>query len=127
MAGSTGNGSATSSIEALDVSTLQWSAVTSMPTARSGLAAVTGPDGLIYVAGGFLPDGGPTGAFEAYDTVVGGWYSLPPLPTPRAQLAGALGDNGISHFLGGTTSDCVNPESPLWPWSRAGTPTLAWG
>jgi hypothetical protein len=40
-------------VEAYDTTTNTWTTVASMPTARTNLPAVTGPDGRIYAIGGF--------------------------------------------------------------------------
>ena len=46
----------------------------SLPTGRGGLAAVTGPDGLIYAIGGY--NGGAIGTVEVFDTVTGSWATV---------------------------------------------------
>jgi hypothetical protein len=46
-------------VEAYNPSTNKETAVAPMPTARHGLAAVTGTDGRIYAIGGTGPDGVP--------------------------------------------------------------------
>ena len=70
--------------EIYDPATNVWSPAQSMPTARAGHAAVTGPDGLIYAIGGADDPFGDPGSFlatvEAYDPATGG-----PWPTRKAR------------------------------------------
>jgi N-acetylneuraminic acid mutarotase len=57
----------TNSVEAYTPGTNSWATVASMPTARAGFAAATGPDGRIYAIGG-NHGSGVVNTVEAYDT-----------------------------------------------------------
>ena len=97
--------------EIYDPATNHWSpAKTTMPTARAGHAAVTGPDGLIYVIGGYdSPAQGQMQYFnsvDAYDPVKGVWSSPPPksMSTPRGFHAAVTGLDGLIYAIGGVNS-----------------------
>ena len=91
-------------LEALEDRTLlSWATVASMPTPRSGLAAVTGPDGRIYAIGGLdiLRSPEPLATVEAYMVATNTWTTVASLPTPRQLLAAAVGPDGRIYALGG--------------------------
>lgn len=97
--------------EIYDPATNHWSpAKTTMPTARAAHAAVTGPDGLIYVIGGYdSPMPGQMQYFnsvDAYDPVKGVWSNPPPGPmsTPRGFHAAVTGLDGLIYAIGGVNS-----------------------
>jgi hypothetical protein len=84
-----------------------------MPTARANTAAVTAPDGKIYVIGG---DSGssPFSTVEAYDPTTNSWAcsqgdtnsgcsssTIAPMPTARALLGAAAGPDGRLYAIGG--------------------------
>jgi virginiamycin B lyase len=93
-----------------------------MPTARSGPAAVTGTDGIIYVIGGY--NGTYLGTVEAYDPTSNTWAARPPMPTPRSQLAAVCGLDGLIYAIGGSnpgigsgtlaTLEVFNPQTSAW-------------
>lgn len=85
-----------------------WSTVAPMPTARDGLAAVAGADGLIYAIGG-VSSNGASNAVEAYDPMTDSWTSRAPMPTPRFELAAVLGTDGRIYAIGGDFADVSNP------------------
>ena len=60
-----------------------------MPTARSGLAAATGPDGKVYALGG-VNSAGSLDTVEVYDPDTGAWSRRAPLPPE-------LGGRGATH------------------------------
>jgi hypothetical protein len=113
--------------EIYDPATNGWSpAKTTMPTARAGHAAVTGPDGLIYVIGGYdSPMPGQNQYFnsvDTYDPIKGVWSSPPPSPmsTPRAFHAAVTGD-GLIYAIGGfnsgglvSTVEAYDPKLGQW-------------
>ena len=79
-------------------------ALPSMNVPRSRLAAVTGPNGMIYAIGG-----DETGrAVERYDpnAAVKSWTPVAPMSTPRRGLAAAVGPDGI-YAIGGEGVDTV--------------------
>ncbi len=69
--------------EAYDPATNTWSTRAPMPTARTLLAAATGPDGLTYVFGGLPAGPGVLNTVEAYDPVTNTWRTVPSMPTVR--------------------------------------------
>jgi N-acetylneuraminic acid mutarotase len=72
-----------------------------MPTARDGLAAVAGRDGMIYAIGGLTENGSASGVVEVYDPTTDSWTTRRPMPTPRSSLAAVLGSDGKIYALGG--------------------------
>jgi hypothetical protein len=97
-----------------------WAPVSPMPTARSGLAAVTGPDGRIYAIGGF--NNLPLATVEAYDPATGTWTTKAPMPTARNLLAAAVGPDGRIYAIGGfdrdgfelSTVEAYDPGTNSW-------------
>lgn len=107
-----------------------WKAVAPMPAPRSSLAAVTGPDGRIYVMGG---EGGGQPArttVEAYTPgapgTPGSWASVAPMDTARSALGAATGSDGLIYAVGGrnssangglNTAEAYTPGAPGTPGS----------
>jgi N-acetylneuraminic acid mutarotase len=77
-----------------------WTKLPAMHTARDGAAAVTGPDGRIYVIGGF-GTAGSLSSVEAYDPTTKSWKFMASLATPRDGLAAVLGPDGQIYAIGG--------------------------
>lgn len=102
--GTVGDGAALAlnTVEAYDPATNTWSARAPMPTARYGLAAVSGPDGRIYAIGGCCTAGGAyVSTVEAYDPTSNTWTTAAPLPISLLYLAAATASNGRIYALGG--------------------------
>jgi hypothetical protein len=111
-----------------------------MPTGRDRFGTAVGPDGLIYVIGGY--DGGTAAAVEAYDPVRNTWTcsvgdtganctarNLAPLPTARSRLGAATGPDGRIYAVGGydgrnylATVEAYDPRTNSWT-PLAGMPT----
>jgi hypothetical protein len=74
---------------------------------RYGLAAATGPDGLIYLVGG-QSGVTPLGLAEAFNPRTNGWTTLPSMSTQRLELGAAWGNDGQLHAVGGygTGTNC---------------------
>jgi hypothetical protein len=116
LGGADANSTILATHEIYDPATNLWSPAKSMPTARAGLAAATGPgpDGLIYVLGGFeSPTQGQNqylNSVDAYDPIKGAWSSTPPMAmsTPRAFHAAVTGHDGVIYAIGG-----FNSQGPL--------------
>jgi hypothetical protein len=89
---------------------------TLMPTPRYGMAAATGPNGLVYVVGGTDMTGNASGIVEAYDPVMNKWTTgLRAMPTARAQLAAATGRDGLVYAIGGTDAvEAYDPVTNTW-------------
>lgn len=83
-----------------------FAAMTAMPQARSGVAAVT--DGsFIYVAGGYTGSQ-YTGRMDVFDPIQNTWATGSPMPTPIAFATGVRFDSGNRKFYvigGGRTFD----------------------
>jgi N-acetylneuraminic acid mutarotase len=116
-----GNG-AQNTVQAYDPAADTWTTRAGMPTARYGLAAAPGPDGLLYAIGGFPFGEGITNATEAYDPATDTWATHASMPTARANLAAALGRNGLIYVFGGVdvsgaalnTVEAYNPATDTW-------------
>jgi N-acetylneuraminic acid mutarotase len=74
-----------------------------MDSARVGLAAATGADGLIYIAGGHLT--GYLKTFQVFNPKTGVWATLPSMPTARCCLGLATGGDGRIYAIGGFNND----------------------
>jgi N-acetylneuraminic acid mutarotase len=97
-------------VDVYDPETDNWRAVCPMPTARGGIAAALGPDGLIYVFGGYaMCDICPTDTVEAYDPTTDTWTTKTPMPTARYHLAAATGVDGRIYVIGGALPPNPDP------------------
>ena len=88
-------------VEEYDPSSDSWRPKASLPTPRSGIAAVTLGE-LMYVFGGEAVEG----TFyenERYNPGTDAWTSLAPMPTARHGLGAATLGNRIYVLAGGTT------------------------
>src|SRR5215470_18333465 len=89
-----------SSLCLVNSASASWSFIKPMPTGRAWPAAAAGPDGIIYVIGGY-DDTGDLNVLESYDPKSGQWTRLAPMPTARAALAAATGLDGRIYAIGG--------------------------
>ncbi|HUB05837.1 MAG TPA: FG-GAP-like repeat-containing protein, partial [Myxococcales bacterium] len=92
--------------------------------ARYGLAAATGPDGLIHVVGG--QSGATTlNRHATFDPRSNQWQRATAMSSERAELGAAWGDDGDLHAVGGagvgtncalfcSTNEAYQPSSELW-------------
>jgi len=87
----------------------RWTTAAPMPTARLGGAAVLGPDGLIYVIGGYKSMGGVTGVVEVYNPATNSWSTRAPMPTPRDGFTAVLGPDDLIYTIGGHYDYSVFP------------------
>ena len=99
------NGAYLTTVEAFDPATGAWltgaSAPPPMLTERSALAAVTGPDGLIYAIGGANASG-VLNTVETYNPSTKKWVLLPAtLPQALSNLAASVGPDGLIYVVGG--------------------------
>jgi N-acetylneuraminic acid mutarotase len=116
-----------STVENYSPGTNSWSTVASMPTARQGLAAASGPDGRVYAIGGTgaALDAPALPTVEVYTPTANSWATKPPLPTPRYNLAAVASHDGRIYAIGGDTtptsvSNVVEVYTPSTAtWSRA--------
>ncbi|MCL5962729.1 MAG: hypothetical protein M1358_26030, partial [Chloroflexi bacterium] len=77
-----------------------WAPVADMPTARAGLATVSGPDGRIYAIGG-VNQTGVLSRVEAYDPNSNSWSTVASMPTARSHFAATLGADNRIYAIGG--------------------------
>ena len=91
-------------VEVYDPVSDTWSTAAPMPSARSRLAAVAGPDGKIYAIGGsttsMLDRTGYSSLVEVYDPTTNSWTTAAPMNTPRVGLAAAVSGGKIYAFGG---------------------------
>jgi hypothetical protein len=111
------------------------STIPPMPTARVGLTATTGADGLIYTFGGYSAstNNGQTSVtfynvVEAYNPLTTSWVCsigdasagcastiLAPMPTPRGGLRSVLGPDGQTIYtIGGFTATVSSGGTPSY-------------
>lgn len=94
------SGGELATVERFDIATQTWTAVASLPSARSDLAAMT-KGGKVYVFGGcavgvFLAD------VDVYDPETDTWSTAPAnLPTPRASMYQVGKKGGTIYVIGG--------------------------
>jgi N-acetylneuraminic acid mutarotase/serine/threonine protein kinase len=107
-----------------------WRSLAPMPTARSLLATVTGPDGRIYAIGGENASG-RLDIVEVYDPSTNTWARAAPMPTARNHLAATVGPDNLIYAIGGVSSipkivEAYNPSTNKWT-TVAPTPTARHG
>ena len=102
--GGTTNTGATSEVDAFDPATGTWSTVASLPEARAGAAAATGPDGRVYVLGGSDATFHLTGTLQVYDPATGRWTVQRSSERHRVNAGVAFGADGRLYAVGGTKS-----------------------
>lgn len=96
-----------------------------MPTARYSMAAAAGPDGRIYVMGGYVCGGGylgPTQTLEAYSPATNTWIAVAGMHEPRYAPAATVGADGRIYVIGGSGSpatalasvEAYDPATNTW-------------
>ena len=93
--------------ESYSPTTNTWQPCAVLPTPRSGLAAVVGPDGRIYAIGGRNAQAQILATVEAYDPKTNMWTTMTSLPDPRADAAAVLGPDNRIYVIGGTNPEVV--------------------
>lgn len=78
-----------------------WQYKAPIPSGRYNAATCLGPQGRIYVAGGYWSGGAQN---EAYDPQADSWQARAPLPTPRFGARSVLAPNGKIYVIGGTVA-----------------------
>ena len=81
----------------------KWEYVANMPTPRSGLAAVLGKDGKIYVMGGLGDDCQWQSTVEVYDPETNTWEKNTDMPTPRGAFSAVVDGFGKIYAIGGVS------------------------
>ena len=118
------NGAYLTTVEAFNPTTNAWitgaSAPPPMHTARFALAAVTGPDGLIYAIGGANASGALS-TVERYNPSTKTWALLPAtLPQALSNLAASVGPDGLIYVVGGQNNLTIN-QSTVYSYDPAAT------
>jgi N-acetylneuraminic acid mutarotase len=94
-----------------------WKSLANMPTARSLLATVTGPDGRIYAIGG-EDASGRLNTVEVYDPSTDKWSTVASMPTARNHLAATMGPNNLIYAIGGVGGgnnvEAYNSKTNKW-------------
>src|SRR5205085_1353347 len=82
--------------------TNRWTSLDKMPVARSGHAAVTGSDGLIYLFGGnTLYDFHTVKTVSTFDATTKQWSTVQNNLTERVHFGAAQGGDGKLYLVGG--------------------------
>lgn len=95
----------------------RWTSFPAMLTPRGQTVAGV-INGILYVAGGYVPLTGAVATLEAYDPVASTWTAKAPMPIARyGAVAGVV--NGILYVAGGlvgdsTTVDAYDPATNTW-------------
>lgn len=93
-------GTETADIFRYDVTANVWAAMSPMPIATAGSAAIMGADGKIYVIGG-TADGMVTNLVQVYDPTGDSWQLATPLPSGVTVAGGVTDAAGHLVVLGG--------------------------
>lgn len=112
------------SVFAYDPKNNVWAQVADLPTARFGVGATPGPDGRIYVIGGFT-DGNytTTNIVEVYTPAQNAWQRVTGMITARGDLGVTLDASGMIYAVGGSTTNATrvtnateiyNPQTDVW-------------
>ena len=114
----TGNPTATAA--AYNPGSGTWTAITSLPSARTRLAAVLGANGEIYAIGGTVAGGATSSEVDAYNIATNSWSVVASLPTATATSAVEGADDQI-YAIGGSLGadlssevDAYNPLTNTW-------------
>ncbi len=84
-----------------------WNLGAPLPTAREDMGAVRGPDGLIYVIGGY--NGSVLSTVDAYNPAANAWIAVAPLPQATCCLGVAASSDRIYAVGGGTMFAVYGP------------------
>jgi len=119
-----------SSVQVYNVDTGDVTFGTSMPKGVSGAAFGAGPDGKIYVAGGWnASDGSYYQRVQIYDPALDNWTeAVADVPSPIGRSASAMSPDGMLYvFGGGWTSNVTliyDTQTDVWQY---GTDLPSWG
>jgi N-acetylneuraminic acid mutarotase len=117
--GGTSNTNVLAALAGYDTVHKKWSALPSMPTARSGVAAATSP-GRIHVLGGYSDAAVNLATHEVYEPANDAWSTAAPLPSARALIAAVTGPDGLIYAIGGfaqnpvATVEAYDPTTDTW-------------
>ena len=105
------------SAEAYDPTTDAWSAISSMPDARTNGSAVTAPNGFTYLFGGYTSDPSqntPDISVDMYDVATDTWTTVNALPQNMSDARAAVGNDGKIYIFttdGGTAGYSYDPST----------------
>jgi len=100
------------SAEEYDPDNDTWTPIASLPEPRESFAAVTGPDGKIYIFGG-QNNGGLVGTAFAYDATLDLYTPIQPPPV-TGFCHGSLGNDGLIHTVFDREHYDYNPATDSW-------------
>ena len=100
-----------------------WTALSPMPVATAGSAAIMGADGKIYVIGGTV-GGIVTNLVQVYDPVSDAWQLSTPLPSAITAAGGVTDVSGHLVVLGGADAGGVDVAS-TWVSQQLNQPDAA--
>ena len=105
-----------SSVEMYGPGAGAWTFISPLPTALFGVAAVVGPDGLLYAIGGSPNLSEITSAVETYNPQTHTWSAAPPYPVALAFDAAAVGTDGLIFVMGNADKSvyAYSPTSHTW-------------
>ena len=101
-----------------------WTTAAPLPSPRAMLAAVTGPDGLIYAIGGYVQN--PIATVDAYDPASDTWTPKAPMHSTRAWQGAVLGPDGLIYAIGGATAIAGSGTAALSSMETFNVTTNAW-
>ncbi|WP_371502576.1 hypothetical protein OG871_36000 [Kitasatospora sp. NBC_00374] len=105
----------TDAMEAYDPAAGTWTAAAPLPTARVGLAAVTGRDGRIYAIGGSPNEQfPPSDVVEVYTPGTDTWETAAPLPIPLADVSATTDSAGNIYAFGGDVTEIYDADTKTW-------------
>ncbi|MCI0633405.1 MAG: hypothetical protein L0206_05725 [Actinobacteria bacterium] len=117
------SGGVLATVERYDIGSDTWTAVASLPSARSDLAAIA-HGGKIYVFCGCTDAGTALDDVDVYDPTTDTWSTAPAdLPTARASMYGAAAMGNTIYVIGGfvppagaqlTTNEAYKVASDSW-------------
>lgn len=122
-------------VDALSTTTGTWVGQTPLPDARGGVAAVSGPGGLIYALRGATADCGQadsTNEVDLFNPNIDSWSSGVPMLTPRYSFGAVVGADGRIYAIGGidnnspiSSVEAFSPTTGTWS-SVAPLPIADW-
>lgn len=91
-----------------------WSIKAPLPVAKTGLVAVTGDDGRIYVFGGTDNATKDYRDAEVFDPAANTWTAIAPLPLPESYPRAILGNDNKIYIFGGFDSNAGQSQNSVF-------------
>jgi N-acetylneuraminic acid mutarotase len=112
----------TGNVYSYSPSTNAWTTLAPMPETCNGMAAATGPNGLVYVVGGNCGSPKDSNKMYVFDPTANTWTEGPAMPGVAVYgAAAAFGGNGLLYVMGGTESESASPQSQVWKFDLSTT------